>query len=84
MWFGRISVALEHMECLCSRSFDPCPDVEASQVFVPTTDGIAGTGRPIPCSDVVDLPRRRGERWIGDDREEGREDIQATVSLHRG
>ncbi len=40
MWFGRISVALEHMEhmeCLCSRSFDPCPDVEASQVFVPTT-----------------------------------------------
>ncbi len=37
MWFGRISVALEHMECLCSRSFDLCPDVEASQVFVPTT-----------------------------------------------
>ena len=37
MGFGRISVALEHMECLCSRSFDPCPDVEASQVFVPTT-----------------------------------------------
>ena len=40
MWFGRISVALEHMEhmeCLCSRSFDTCPDVEASQVFVPTT-----------------------------------------------